>query len=209
MNVPRETVERRRARSASLYPFNIRHLQCADWEIRALRSGVKHVSRFAVTEENSIVHPGKWVGLMLETGRGFIAPETEIRARCRFESGKERAVHVFSRIKSGDLFWVQSAGSGKCRTRATSDLTLAVERVKVSRLQDLDDDQARLEGIVDAPTSFHRSAGTPRELFQLLHEARFGRQSWIDNGWVWVVEYIVRACNVDAWVDLYSRKSKL
>lgn len=217
MNVPRGTKAARNARdavardAASVYPFTIRHLICADWEIKALRAGVKRVVRLPLTEENSLVHPGKWAGLMLETGRAKHDPGAQLRARCAFESGKARAVLVLPKIKPSDLFWIQGS-SPRERTRAGSVLTLVVDHVRVARVQDITDDEARLEGAGFAtpdiravwPLDMHRARRFFREAFGVTHGWKYGDESWRANVWVWVVTFNLLPRNIDQVVASYA-----
>jgi hypothetical protein len=91
--------------------------------------------------------------------------------------------------------------------RWASRLTLEVTAVRVERLQDISEPQARAEGIHDigipadecGPNRVGYSAWdgpagptlkvTPVEAFRELWESINGAGRWADNPWVWVVEF--------------------
>jgi hypothetical protein len=66
--------------------------------------------------------------------------------------------------------------------RWASRVDLEITAVRVERLQDISDDDARAEG-------YDRSHASPREWFALLWERINGPGSWEANPWVWVVEF--------------------
>lgn len=79
--------------------------------------------------------------------------------------------------------------------RWASRLTLEVTKVRVERLQDITEDQARAEGVAwsDGKPGTH---GLATELvveakreFESLWEEIHGTGSWAANPWVWVVEF--------------------
>lgn len=78
--------------------------------------------------------------------------------------------------------------------RWASRLTLRVENVRVERLQDISEDEAKAEGIKpsDKPGFYEtpaRDYAKPRVAFQRLWESINGAGSWEANPWVWVVEF--------------------
>lgn len=91
--------------------------------------------------------------------------------------------------------------------RDRSRLTLEVTNVKVERLQDISEADARAEGVFQLPngmwrweapveakqTGFH----TPRAAFDALWCQVNGPASWPANPWVVAVSFRVHACNVD------------
>ena len=91
-------------------------------------------------------------------------------------------------------------GAGKLRPsmfmpRWASRITLEVSGVRVERLQDISDADARAEGIVAAyggfglPDSSHFHAADPRISYWSLWDAINGAGSVEANPWVWVVEF--------------------
>lgn len=69
--------------------------------------------------------------------------------------------------------------------RWASRITLEVTSVRVERLHEISDDDARAEG---APGPFD-SLFTPRLRFERLWESINGPESWDANPWVWVVSF--------------------
>lgn len=71
--------------------------------------------------------------------------------------------------------------------RSDARLTLEVTGVRVERLQDISEDDAKAEGV----EQLARSAGTNyRGAFQHLWDSlNKARASWESNPWVWVVEF--------------------
>ncbi len=85
--------------------------------------------------------------------------------------------------------------------RAASRILLEITGVRIERLQDISDEDARAEGIermAGDPECGHRNyldktgqdwALSPRESFRSLWESINGPASWAKNPWVWVVEF--------------------
>lgn len=83
--------------------------------------------------------------------------------------------------------------------RWASRITLEVLGVRVERLQDISEEDARAEGVEswaksDAGLATLSAVGfavpsAPRFLFQLLWISINGQDSWDANPWVWVVEF--------------------
>lgn len=86
--------------------------------------------------------------------------------------------------------------------RWASRLTLEVVAVRVERLQEISEEDAKAEGIAYSPGTYpaqrfwhHYGAGcnpgylTPQESFRTLWESINGHGSWEQNPWVWVVEF--------------------
>ncbi|KSF13122.1 hypothetical protein AO935_24315 [Pseudomonas aeruginosa] len=79
--------------------------------------------------------------------------------------------------------------------RWASRILLEITAVRVERLQDISEEQARAEGVRDAGEgSFDvedskHFAADPRESFASLWSSINGESSWDANPWVWVVEF--------------------
>lgn len=71
--------------------------------------------------------------------------------------------------------------------RAASRILLEIIDVRVERLQDITDEQAKAEG-ADCPVADHLEAAW-RVQFQRLWESINGPEAWAINPWVWVVEF--------------------
>lgn len=166
-------------------------------EIAAFSAGVKLSFRVPVTHENSIVTPGHFRGLDLETGRRRAQPTPELRARCTFENAQARAVSVKPKVQVGDLFWVRS---GQQRIDQSA-MTLEVIDVNVCRLQDLTHDEALNEGVTHFDERFKRTPGSVRDWFARHWDhgpkgkaARL-KVRWANNPWVWVYRVNTQARN--------------
>lgn len=78
--------------------------------------------------------------------------------------------------------------------RWASRITLEVTGVRVERLQEISEADARAEGLSTAPGGWWSGAdgqagATPRAAFALLWNSINGADSWNENPWVWVVEF--------------------
>lgn len=77
--------------------------------------------------------------------------------------------------------------------RWASRILLEVTAVRVERLQDISDDQARAEGVAEWAKSALSPEGQRdicrQDGFRLLWESINGAESWDANPWVWVVEF--------------------
>ena len=156
----------------------------------------KTATRRVLIEANSRVHPGTFAGVHWESGRVRAnQPQAELRAQCRFDSGRVRVVSIFSDVRPGDVFWVKT---GRFGSRKASKLTLEVKRVRVARLQDMTEAEAEAEGVVFAPAKLQRA--TKRETFAELWNAINGGGCWAANPWVWVYDYAGYNLNVDEYL---------
>jgi len=108
----------------------------------------------------------------------IINPEDEYQAAI-FRAGWERC-------KPGS--WVPSIHMPRWASR----LTLEITDVRVERLQEISNEDALAEGI-GAPLDQRYAA---IDAFRPLWNSIYG--NWDVNPWVWVVEYKVHHCNVDA-----------
>lgn len=71
--------------------------------------------------------------------------------------------------------------------RWASRLTLRVTSVRVERLHDITEDDARAEGVLTLEP--RAGAASARERFADLWSEVYGRESWDANPWVWRVEF--------------------
>lgn len=82
--------------------------------------------------------------------------------------------------------------------RWASRITLEITGVRVERLRDLSEDDAKSEGMeltgwrptYSDPDS-GGEVGTPYDNFAQLWESIYGEESWQANPWVWVIEFKV------------------
>lgn len=75
--------------------------------------------------------------------------------------------------------------------RAACRILLEVIDVRVERLQDISEEQARAEGVASCADDLDPEGNgySPYELFSALWVSINGHDSWHANPWVWVVEF--------------------
>lgn len=125
-------------------------------------------------------------------------PATAIR-EMRFGQGYYSG-HVIYRA-DGPAEWAGDHDSGGERRfawktpihmpRVASRILLEITDVRVERLQNIDEDQARAEGVMSCEREIDPDGNdySPRELYSSLWTKINGQGSWQENPWVWVVEF--------------------
>lgn len=197
MNVPRET--------SSAWMPAVHGLYLRKWHETALEMRAKTEHRTVVTDENSIVAPGHFSGLDLESGRvrpastgGRLSESSEeLRVRCQFPSGP-RAVTVSSFVSPGDVLFVKRPQV----YRSASQWTLQVLEVTCSRLQDMTPEDACREGAEFLPDRIKRFGANldARSWYaDAWGESGKGPQ-WYQNPWVWIYTFKALRVNVDNWL---------
>jgi hypothetical protein len=79
--------------------------------------------------------------------------------------------------------------------RIASRITLEITGVRVERLNDISEADAKAEGVSnDMPIAWQTGDDTPRGMFGELWQSINGPDSWDANPWVWVIEF----CKVEA-----------
>lgn len=84
---------------------------------------------------------------------------------------------------------------GRFMPRTASRITLEIVSVRVERLQEISEEDAKAEGVVvtEDRSHSHRELGIPYRpnvnLYEGLWESINGPGSWAANPWVWVVEF--------------------
>jgi hypothetical protein len=185
MNVSRET----------LSGPAVRPLLFRKYLREANSAGLKDTTRRVMTEQNTQVQPGTFDGVFFETGRVRPnQPRAELRAQCRFGSGRVRVVSIFPVVRPGDLFWVKS---GRFGSRVSSAQTIEVRRIRVARLQDMTSEDYAREGVCDLLPPKLFGDGEPRNAFARLWSDINGAGSWAANPWVWIYEYRTFDQNID------------
>ena len=93
--------------------------------------------------------------------------------------------------------------------RWASLLTLKITDVRVERLQDIGEEDARAEGIIDAgcltcgesePCGCADPRPDARDAFILLWNNIYDASDWQANPWVWVIEFEAHRMNVDKFI---------
>jgi hypothetical protein len=160
--------------------------------LEANRLRRKWQTRRLIKASNSVVLPGTFEQVDLETGRAREVSDelTELRARCAFRTGA-RVVTVSPRMHAGDLFWTRPPRG----RRVDSTMTLRLQAVRACRVQDMSEGDAMAEGI-DVVKEYFGLGLSHRARYALLWDAINGAGSWAANPWVWVFEYTVLAKNV-------------
>lgn len=81
--------------------------------------------------------------------------------------------------------------------RWASRLTLTVTDVRVQRLQDISEEDARAEGVATFAEGRTMRSISDAEIYRLLWEEINGSGSWDSNPWVAVYDFRVHRCNID------------
>lgn len=170
--------------------------------------------------ERPILFSGEMVLAILDgrktMTRRVVKPQPEPDTDCPHHvgTGIERKARICPYGKPGDRLWVRetfcSFPDGNIFYRADNDerapmkgwkpsifmpralsrITLEIKNVRVERLQDISENDAKAEG-----TDGERYLGQGfdhcvyREAFRTLWESINGPGSWESNPWVWVVEF--------------------
>jgi hypothetical protein len=92
--------------------------------------------------------------------------------------------------------WKRKALPSIHMPRWASRLTLMVDGIKIERLQDISEDDARAEGIEG--TEFWRDHHPPNICFAVLWNALHGAGSWDGNPYVVALSFKVIKANIDA-----------
>jgi hypothetical protein len=121
----------------------------------------------------------------VESGDPFVSGVGEARVRLRYEADGVESDWLPYPPRLSYLRVGQCVPNGVHREGAR--LFLEVLSVRVERLQDITEEDARAEGVTvpdDDPLGF-----THRREFQALYTNIYGPGSWDANPWLWVVEF--------------------
>lgn len=186
MKVPRGTNSR---------PVRVRALRLLAASIKAIEAGDKLVHREPVTADNSIVRPGKFEALDLQTGR--VRNGYELRARCLFPSG-ERAVSITPKFREVFYPFAQKTPRNEYLGLNNGTWVLVVKDVVCARVQDMTNDDALHEGInaLELPSLANGWASTRVRFARQWNKRHRGRCAWENNPWVWVYRFERRAGSV-------------
>lgn len=177
------------------------------WEVRAILDGRKTQTRRIVKNQPEWIRPA--------VGRDGIAwgycgsgPENGIR--CLYgqpgdrlwvrETHLNHALPGYSPVwfyradddeKPHDRKWIPSI----LMPRKASRITLEVESVRVERLNEISEEDAKAEGIERSDGAWvsydeiMRRYTAPKNSFRSLWQSINGPESWAENPWVWVVTF--------------------
>lgn len=84
--------------------------------------------------------------------------------------------------------------------RWASRLTLEITGVRVEKLQDISEVDAVAEGYPLEFEKMGRPAPDPRYWYTSAWETINGPMSWVENPWVWVIEFAVHRQNIDEFL---------
>nr|BFD58945.1 hypothetical protein CKG001_10520 [Bdellovibrio sp. CKG001] len=74
--------------------------------------------------------------------------------------------------------------------RWASRITLEIKSVRIERLQDISNDDAKSEGFDSlGADDFPHASWSPRQVFGKTWVSLYGEESWQQNPWVWVIEF--------------------
>jgi hypothetical protein len=124
-----------------------------------------------------------WVREAWTLGDGCAEP---LKAGLREET-ERREVHYradWGGIED-DVVWKPSIHMPRWASR----ITLEITDVRVERLHEINEADARAEGVLPAVYDGHETKGEARILFRELWEKINGHESWAANSFVWVIEF--------------------
>lgn len=105
--------------------------------------------------------------------------------------------------ESNDVKWENSM----FMPRKASRLTLEIKDIRVERVQDISEEDAKAEGsqiaIADLPKPCQQAAWSEKQQFSRIWDFINNKpgKSWDDNPWVWVVVFKVHQINVDEFLE--------
>lgn len=92
--------------------------------------------------------------------------------------------------------------------RWASRITLAVTDVRVQKLQEISEEDARAEGVLYVPghgyiepadlAEGYSNYLNCRQGFEILWNSLHGTDAWADNPWIAAISFVPRFCNIDA-----------
>lgn len=196
--------------------------------VRAILDGRKTQTRRAVSDRHlHLIDIASQVGecYPLESGIDHANSQSYYREHCPFGQVGDR-LWVRETFAAFDADWkhpgkphdlkdgpwpnvvypasVAKIPDGTCRPsihmpRWASRITLEITAVRVERLNDISEEDAKAEGVKpagemlpDYPDTFLTPKGdfaTAKVAFQRLWQSIYGEESWGANPWVWVIEF--------------------
>ena len=146
-----------------------------------------------------------------QTGGALWVRETfaDIGCRTTYRADTEDGAHCVVKKWTASIYM----------PRIASRITLEIENVRVERLKDISEDDAKAESIVQfankgyahhgalsinqnriAQTDIEFVGDTAADAFCLLWQSINGPESWNENPWVWVVTFEPHQCNIDDYL---------
>jgi len=116
------------------------------------------------------------------------APHPEVNAETIYRADRGGD---YQGAAQGDFKWKPSLFMPRARSR----ITLEITEIRVERLQDISDGDAKLEGCIVCEDRSHSHAEhglryTPyRTAYQALWESIHGKGAWDVNPWLWVIGF--------------------
>jgi hypothetical protein len=103
--------------------------------------------------------------------------------------------------KADPLIWGGKWKPSIFMPRAASRITLEITRIRFEKLMDISEKDAKSEGVELLPSGYWKSYNTkpgdslvnelsnPVSSFESLWRSINGNESWVNNPWVWVIEF--------------------
>jgi hypothetical protein len=88
-----------------------------------------------------------------------------------------------------------------CMPRWASRITLEITGIRVERLQDVSEEDARAEGVTLCERDGDGSCLPYRDAYERLWQSIHGKKSWDANPWVWCVSFTPILKNVDEFME--------
>ena len=113
----------------------------------------------------------------------------------------------FTQEKLPSNWFIKSSIPSIHMPRWASRMTLEIEDIRVERLQDISEVDAKAEGAIYAPLlpqggidGCEKDDACMVSRFAALWESINGKGSWQANPWVWAITYKLHKCNVDTFL---------
>jgi hypothetical protein len=161
-----------------------------------LSDGVGFAPEFVASPENNLCPYGKVGDQLWVKETVWVDADTK-----EFKWYAHQRIFKVDRVRDNARLWPSIH-----MKRAWSRIQLEIIGVRVERLQDISEDDAKAEGVESDHTEFEmiywvegvtgyklseRYAASAKEAYQRLWETINGDGSWDANPWVWVVEFKV------------------
>jgi hypothetical protein len=161
-----------------------------------LSDGVGFAPEFVASPENNLCPYGKVGDQLWVKETVWVDADTK-----EFKWYAHQRIFKVDRVRDNARLWPSIH-----MKRAWSRIQLEITGIRVERLQDISEDDAKAEGVESDHTEFEmiywvegvtgyklseRYAASAKEAYQRLWETINGPGSWDANPWLWVVEFKV------------------